>query len=548
MPKNIKRTEQIKMSDLFDKRSSGAKQRRDERTQKEKIARDKSKRTAVIITSVVVVVFAVALLINSGFIRRQMTAVTVDGVSFSAAEFDFFYNRAFFDYHEFIHTHMPDIANVMLPTPHVPLASQVQNTDTGATWADFFAERAIANMAELAQLYNAARASGFVMSQEDIDLMEDQFAMIMQEGEMAVMLHPHIYRNPMSRVRENYGSGLNESTLRDILTFIFTASAYGEHRRESLEFAEAQLEAFYNESRDDFDIFSYRLLLVEPETVDPLDFDVGEGEAFADAQEAAEEEVVRRASEIAESIVSQEDFIEAARGIDEFNFADERSTFIEQQGQFLHSNFRDWLVDDARFYGDVTMIEQEYGIYILFFIERDDNNYRMTSMRQILLMREDVNPWEFDYGEDDPEFIEAFEASDAQARERGEAALAVFEVGGASEAQLIDMMEDFSDDPTEGGLYEDIARFPFQSERVHVMRIVPELEEWLFDEARQVGDYELIRTEAFGYHLMFFHGHGELFRHFIAAEGLRTRDHTQWLDDFPEASISRHWAFTLTQA
>ncbi|MCL2367222.1 MAG: hypothetical protein FWC75_09330 [Oscillospiraceae bacterium] len=535
------------MSELFDKRTDGAK-RRDERTQKEQIARNKTRRTAILIVTAVAIVFAAALVINSNFIRRQATAVTIDGVSFSVTAFDYFYNNAVFEYHDFVQATMPEFASAMLPNRNQPFSGQVQNHETGETWADFFVEMALRNMSELVQFYNAARASGFVMPEESREMMEQQIAMMVQEGEMAAMQFPHIYHNPWTRLRELYGSSLNESTLSEIMEMVFTAMSFRENQWDSLTYTDAELESFYLDNRDDLDVFRYRVMLIEPETINPMDFEAGEGDAFADMQEEAAEEAVRRAHEIAAQITSQEDFMAFAREVNEVVYREEFSTRVEQQGELLTPTFRDWVFDGVRAYGDVTTIEASYGTYILFFIERDDNNYLMTSMRQILILRDPVLPEAFELGEDDPAFIEAVEAADLAARERAEAALAIFQVGGATEAHMISIMEELSDDFTPEGLYEDIARFPLHTENVRVMRVVPELEEWLFDESRQVGDYELIRTEAFGYHLMFFHAHGELFRHFIATDGLRTTDHEQWIENLPEITEThRHWAFILTQ-
>ena len=60
------------------------------------------------------------------------------------------------------------------------------------------------------------------------------------------------------------------------------------------------------------------------------------------------------------------------------------------------------------------------------------------------------------------------------------------------------MAETYSQDPgsaTSGGLYED----------VYVGQMVPEFEEWCFDESRQYGDYGIVRTD-YGYHIMYFVG------------------------------------------
>ena len=60
------------------------------------------------------------------------------------------------------------------------------------------------------------------------------------------------------------------------------------------------------------------------------------------------------------------------------------------------------------------------------------------------------------------------------------------------------MANEFSADPgsnTNGGLYTE----------VYVGQMVEEFEAWCFDEARQVGDYGIVRT-SLGFHIMYFSG------------------------------------------
>jgi len=452
---------------------------------------------------------------------------------------------AVFEYTDMVQTQMPEFASSFLPSNQRPLASQIQNQETGATWADFFVARATENISDLVQLHMAAAAAGFVLPQEDRDNIELQYSQMLMEAQMYSNMSPHAYPTPMSYLQALYGSSLNENTLRGILDFIFTAFAFSDHMRESFTYSEAVLEAFYLDNMDKLDIFRYRIMQVELEQHRLQDF--ASPEEYEEAQDAAAVEMEETAQAIADSIITQEDFIDAAREYDEFLYSDERSTLRELMGETIDFNLVEWLVDESRSYGDITTIEVSSGTYVLFFVERDNNDYYTTAMRQILILRDEVDPFDFIEFEDDPDYIEALEIADEEARERAMGALAVFEYGGATESLLIEMMEDFSDDHTEGGFYDDIARFSYSSEGLRIMRVVEEIEDWLFDETREFGDHELVRTEAFGYHLLYFMGRGELFSHIIAADRMRSRDQAAWIESLPDVEVNRHWAFVLTQ-
>jgi len=531
------------MSGLFDNKNDG-KARREERSQREKTVKRKHRRLTIIVVAVLAIALIGALVINSSFIRRAVPAVTIGGRAFSAAEFDYFYNSGIYEHTELINTQMPpEFASMMLPARGQLLTAQIQDPDTGTTWADFFRYRAEETISQFVQLYNAANASGFTMSEEDLANMEEAISHLLQEADWAVAVGQ--FPTPMAYLQALFGSSLNEDVLRDIHRFMFTAISYNRHVRESFTYTPAQLEAFYADNRDNLDVFRYRMMLITPEAQNPMDF--ATGDELYEAQETAREEAIALANQLVEDITTEEDFIEAALAFDEELYSDPRSTLVEVLGENLDQTFAQWLSDESRVYGDTATFEAVNGTNLLMFVGRDDNNYRLASMRQILIMRENVFPDDFPEGENDPGFIAEMARVDGEARQRGLAALAALEAGGGSEAVLIELMEEHSDDTTPGGLYEDIARFPYESGTGRLMRIVPELEEWLFDESRQVGDFELIRTEAFGYHLMFFSGQGDNFRNFIAEDRMRTDDHRDWIEALPEVGEARrHWGFILT--
>lgn len=85
----------------------------------------------------------------------------------------------------------------------------------------------------------------------------------------------------------------------------------------------------------------------------------------------------------------------------------------------------------------------------------------------------------------------------AAAKEKAEDVYAEWEWGERTEERFAQLAQDYSADgsASTGGLYTD----------VYEGQMVPNFNDWCFDEARQVGDYALIDTE-FGYHIMYFCG------------------------------------------
>jgi len=539
------------MSGLFEKRADGA-SRRDARSQKEHLARRKTRIIAVSVVSVIAVLFACAMFVNSNFIRRTLPAITIGGVKFSAAEFDYFYNTAFHEYAEMIDQQfqdLPGFAESMLPDRSKSHANQIYDPESGLTWADFFTNRAIQSMSSLVQFYNAAAAANFVLSPETLEAIDNQLAELIMISEWYYSMYPMNYPGADSYIQAMYGSSINEKTLRKILNFIYTAASYGEQMNESIVYSDSQIAAYYLENRDDLDVFRYRAFLVRPDTPDYEVFN--SDEEYDAAAEVALAEAVELAEHFALMIATEEDFIHTARDYDDLSYEHEASTLREQMGEELDSVFAAWLMDEGRLYGDVATIDIAAGSYVTFFIERDDNNYQMASMRQILIMREQIDPEDYMYGEDDPDYLVAFEMADIAVADLAQGIYDSFVFGGASEARLLELIEEGkSHDDTEGGFYSDMARhfYEFYSQSGYVMRVVPEIEQWLFAPGRLYGDSALVRTEAYGYHLLYFMGYGDTLRDVIALDRMRVNGFNEWVERLPEVEAVKNWAFIFVQA
>ena len=538
------------MSGLFDKKAVGATHRQT-RTQQELKAKKKNRIVTISVLSALILLFVGALLVNSNFVRRTLPAVTIGGVKFSAAEFDYFYNSAFFEYSEWINqqfSDMPDFAASMLPSRDTHHNKQIYDPDTGATWADYFGGQAINQMSSLVQYYNAAKADGFVMSAETRELIDSQVQSLLQEGAYYAMIYPQNFPTAESYLRNLYGGAMNESVLRKVLEFVLTAVSYSEKVRDGFVYSDAELESYYLENRDDLDVFRYRMFLIYAESVSQEDYETDE--AYEEAKEAALNEARELAGEIALDIMTEEDFIDAASYYGGETYADVYSTLREHLGESMDENYSSWLRDEAREYGDVTTIDLSYGTNVVFFIERDDNDYLLTAMRQMLFLRDDVDPAEFLDGEADLEYVLAMAEAEEAARVRAEAVYDLFTSGGSTEQKLLELIDEGeSDDTTEGGFYEGMARFSYmyKAQSGYVMRVVPEIENWLFADDRQVGDSGLVYTEAYGYHLLYFMGYGEQrFRDLIALDRLREVAFNEWGEGLPAVESKHNWAFIFT--
>jgi len=424
-----------------------------------------------------------------------------------------------------------------LPVAGMPLSSQVYNEETGETWADIFVESALTRIKNYVVLYNAAKESGFALSDEQLAEIENEIASTGMEAMM------YGFPSLDSFLQQLYGNSINEKEYRKIQEFVTTANLYSIHVRDSFEYSMQQLEKYYAENSNELDIFNYRVLTIYANLPDPEVIE--DDDEYYEAVDVARAGAISEANEIAAGIGSEDDFIEAAREYNLAIYGESDSTIRMTQGERLESDIDSWMLDEARKSGDVTVIDTDQGANIIYYVSREDNSYQTVGMRQILILRDRVDPMEYAEGEFDPEYLEALQQAEVDARERAETAFTLFIAAGRTEDALLELMDEHSDDTTEGGYYSQIAQFSYQGSIFSSMKVVPELEEWLFDENRAAGDSELIYTADFGYHLVYFTGFYERFFELIADDRLRSADHTDWLESMTAGEPVKHGAFIL---
>jgi len=490
-------------------------QRRQEQELKAKRERKKTRTIIILVVLVLALLFAGAMFLNSDYIRQNVTAITVGGVDFSAVEYDFFFNNTFNEYQEMVWQAVGDFAPQLLPVAHIPLRNQIQNHETGLTWDEFFHYQTVDQLSRLVLLYNAAAEYGYVMREEAREAMEEEIETLrtLTEAQLGLSLN-----NALPRL---YGRGMNERIFRRLLTITFTANSFSDYMFEAFTYTEQELEEFYEENRDLFDNFYYRHILIRADLPDEVDFD--SWDEYEASREEALEVARREAERIASELESEDDFIAMALEQDPEQFAEPESTLRINPGEWLGGLYGPWMREAGRAYGDTTTGETPLGAFVVFFVNRDPNEYRMTNMRQILIQQEEVWAMMFEEGEDDPAYQLAVEEAEREATQRAQNVYDMFIAGGATEELLIEMMQAYSDDWVEGGLYEDISRVAGQN------KMVEPVEDWLFAPNRRVGDHGLVHT-VFGYHILFLTEFGPTYREFIATERMRARDHEAWLE------------------
>ncbi|MCL2079718.1 MAG: hypothetical protein FWH17_07750 [Oscillospiraceae bacterium] len=356
------------MSGMFDSKTDKSK-RKQERAQKEERAKKKVRSISIWITSVFLLLFLTALIANSGWLQRTLPVVSIDGVDFSAAEYEYFFNSQLIEYVNFY-------SQIGYPTPDLnrPFSSQVVDVfvdeETGEmrdiTWDDIFTETTYTSMRRITGLYNEAKENDFALTDEDYAALDAEFEAIREEAK-----NENISADAFLQFYLGFGDNINMRVYKNILEFVALAELYSEYTRSNFEYTDAQIDEYYEENADSIDLFSYRTFTVAYQTPDD---DVEDMEA---AIEQAKSDAHDEALGLEETISNEDDFISAAQSYDEERFAEPDSTLVEDwRGSSLSADFAEWLTAPERRAGDTTVIEVSSGSAILLFVSRDNGDYR----------------------------------------------------------------------------------------------------------------------------------------------------------------------------
>lgn len=468
--------------------------------------------------AVMVCVVIVTSVINSGIIERNSTALTVGNSKVSVAELNHYYVDSINSYMN----EMGSYVSLLGLDTSVPLNEQFADEATGHTWADYFLATTIDNIKQTYAFYNAAVEAGYTLdeeSKESIDLQIDN---------MAAYATMYGYTDADSYIAAMYGKGCNAKSYRDYAEVQYIASQFAEDYHASLVYTDEQITAESAENAADYTSYTYNYVYLNGKNFAEGTTDADGNTTYTDAQTAAGLAASKEAAdELAKSTSVEE--LDAAYAALSINAEKENaaSTLVDNTlYTSLNTTVRDWVASPERKAGDIQVIPYTTdstdaegntttvtnGYYVVLFGSSNDNTYALANVRHILIAPEggtyDSNTGSMTYTDEEK----------AAAKEKADALLAQFLAGEVTDDAFAALVKDNSTDEgsiENGGLYEDV--YPGQ--------MVPNFNDWCFDESRQAGDTDVVETD-YGYHVMFYSGDSETtYREYLITNALRTADY-----------------------
>ncbi len=509
-------------------------------------AKEAKKLKAYTLTFIIVMVLVVATVLGvalrtpiAGAIDRNTHAVTIGNHKLSTTDLSYFYVDA-------IDTYYTDIYNqyyssygsywsMFVPfNTAAPLNSQVKDTTSGETWADYFMESALENAQRVYAMYDQATAESYQMKEDEQTSMQNYL-----DNLETYATKYYGYSSTDSYLRNIYGDGANVKTYTEYYTANSIASSYITNYSEALKYEDEDFRNYEKGNFNNYSSFTYAVYEVKSDSY--LSGGTKDENGKVTYTDEQKQQALDAAKKDAEHLLngkyeSVEEFNNAISNLginkDNEDAASTESKYIPYT-QISNSDIQRWVGNVNRVSGDTTTFNitktvtnedqtttlETTGFTVVLFIERDDNNTNLVDIRHIL--------FKFEGGTTNESGETVYSDSEKNAaKEKAETMLETWKKGDATAESFGELANLNSADSTgtDGGLYENVYRH----------QMVDNFDAWCFDEARKAGDTGIVETE-YGYHIIYFEKAQDIsYRNYMIKNELVAEDTIEWRDALAE--------------
>ena len=478
----------------FEERAEGKEKRQIRAKDNQKTARRKKLITTVAI-AVIVVVLVLLVVVNSTLFYTGVPALKIGGSRYTAADFNYEYFSNYYQTYSSISNTYGEYASMLLD-PSQPLNKQYYSETE--TWADYFEGNALTQLQQMTILNDMAEKEGWTLSAEQSAEIEDNLNQLKTDAVNQG------YSDYKSYLQALYGKGMTEKIIRELLQKSFKATYYSQDLVERWKAAatDEEKQAYYDDVQSSYNLITYMLYHVDGSPNDEEGID----------SETAMLAAKNTADEIA-SAVDQITFADAVRRLaPEAQKADYESddACLKRNAapSNIDTNYRSWLTDTARQFGETTVIQGSSGYDVVMFLESNDNRFKLVNYRGIVIS----------VGTDDEGRV-----TDATMKEARDTVDAIMEEFNAdpTEDTFAKLANEYNGTSTLGGLQEGVVMGTLANR---------ELEEYLFDEsARQPGDIYTFYDNK-NYYIAYFVGYGEQYNLRIAENLMAEEQYTGMIE------------------
>ena len=465
---------------------------------------------ATIFFSIVILAVAVVVFLNSGLFYKHATAVSINGRSFSIAEFNFHYYNYYYRYINAAKNYQGE-SSLPLPANGTAFERQTTGGGSGETWKDYFESAATEELSRYVRVNMDAAENGFVLHGDKLAEYEAALADYRAQAENSSMS----INEYLSRM---FGPGVDLSVLTECLRFIYTADAFVEEYRNTITIPESDLLLHHESNYAYYRNYNYMYFLVKADLPDRKDYKTDD--QFDAALETALDSARERAEAISSGIRTDKDMEAAARQYDPEQYGDPLSTYRSYEGLLLGKTYGDWLMSPSRRNGDMHVAGINTGYYVIRYLSSSDNDFPTADIRVIRINSEAIDKTKY---ADDEAYNKACNDSIAEAERKAESVFSELEDSGKTETVFADLSKRYSDrleqeaDP--GGVFTNTCPREFPSE----------VDEWCFDPARKPGDCGLLYSGTDkAYYIVYYVAPGSPYSLVLAENDMRDTAYNTW--------------------
>lgn len=413
----------------------------------------------------------------------------------------------------------------------LPASEQIQNQESGKTYAEYFRETALTNLQQVAILLDQAKQAGHTLSDKGKESVEQQL-----KGLEDSILQAQITQGGSKEyyLKRMYGEGMTQSLLKSILTDVTLANEYAETRAEEFTYDDAALDTYYQASKDDLDSYDYRLFYIaaKPETDGTVDAE-GKPTEPTEAQTDAALKLARAsANEMLGKVKAGANFSTTAASYaeeaDKAKYQDgDAALTTDAQGSALSgSSYGDWLMDAARRPNDMTVTDNgTSGCYVVQFVSREkrNNSVETLDVRSLLVTAETTE----NTAEDGTVTSAPSEEQLAAAKTKAEDLLARFNEAAEKTPEAFLALAPADDKAVTTDTQEKLARSAYGTD----------FDKQAFQPGSvSVGDVLLVEatdssSQVIGYRLVYVNALGQSRWMYAAETSLREADYTKWFEE-----------------
>ncbi|MDD3165510.1 MAG: peptidylprolyl isomerase [Oscillospiraceae bacterium] len=459
---------------------------------------------------IAVLAFAAVIFFNSGYLEKNGTAAVVGEHKVSPALYSIFYSDSLYT----IQQNYGQYWSYMV-SDSTPYDEQVQDSDTGATWADYFKNYTNDAIGQIYAICDDAAANGFTLTADMEQQVDDAIASLSSSAKT------NGYSSVDKYLASYYGKGCDTKVYGEYMRMQYLASNYVSEIQSGFSHTDDEIEQYYQENRKNLDMVNFRVYefdgtAVTDDNATPSEDAVAT--ASADAQAKGEAmAAATKGDEAAFLKQSYLDYYDTDAATDaEVAASDIGTTTLQDNYTYAYctsvggTDSAEWLFDESRRAGDTTCIMYNNYACVLYYLGYENNDYSMASIRQILFTPETTAEGDTD----------AAAAALETAHQAAEAVLAAYKSGDKTEDSFAALANENTADTstnTTGGLYE----------KLYKGSTIDGVNNWAFDASRKIGDVGIVQSE-YGYHILYYVGTGDNYRHYLGNTALLNQDYSDW--------------------